>query len=112
MCRSLTPRLLPARLTRRANGLALSLLSASGNRNSHFVGAVSQVAVALSMVIVAEGIETKAQATALRDLGCRYGQGFLFGRPAAADGVRISGKPEGGWPGRGAGTTRSRSPSA
>jgi EAL domain-containing protein (putative c-di-GMP-specific phosphodiesterase class I) len=31
--------------------------------------------------LVAEGIETEAQAAALRELGVEFGQGFLFGRP-------------------------------
>jgi EAL domain-containing protein (putative c-di-GMP-specific phosphodiesterase class I) len=33
--------------------------------------------------IVAEGVETEAEAAMLRDIGVRYGQGFHFGRPAA-----------------------------
>lgn len=32
--------------------------------------------------IVAEGIETEAEAAMLREIGVRYGQGFHFGRPA------------------------------
>jgi diguanylate cyclase (GGDEF)-like protein/PAS domain S-box-containing protein len=54
------------------------------------VGAVIQIAAALSMAVVAEGIETPAQATILRDLGCQYGQGFLFGHPVPAGTVRIA----------------------
>jgi EAL domain-containing protein (putative c-di-GMP-specific phosphodiesterase class I) len=34
---------------------------------------------------VAEGIEHRAQAERLRQLGCRLGQGYLFGRPAPAE---------------------------
>lgn len=37
----------------------------------------------LGKVVVAEGIETEAQAICLRQLGCQLGQGFLYGRPAA-----------------------------
>jgi EAL domain-containing protein (putative c-di-GMP-specific phosphodiesterase class I) len=33
---------------------------------------------------VAEGIEHPAQAERLRQMGCRFGQGYLFGRPAPA----------------------------
>jgi EAL domain-containing protein (putative c-di-GMP-specific phosphodiesterase class I) len=33
---------------------------------------------------VAEGIEDTATATALRDMGCDIGQGWLFGQPSAA----------------------------
>jgi EAL domain-containing protein (putative c-di-GMP-specific phosphodiesterase class I) len=35
--------------------------------------------------IVAEGIETPAQAGFFRDLGCTWGQGFYFGRPVSFD---------------------------
>jgi diguanylate cyclase (GGDEF)-like protein len=39
---------------------------------------------------VAEGIETAAQADALTDLGCEFGQGFYFARPVpGADVVRL-----------------------
>lgn len=37
----------------------------------------------LKMTTIAEMIETEEQATAIRDLGVGYGQGWLFGRPAA-----------------------------
>jgi EAL domain-containing protein (putative c-di-GMP-specific phosphodiesterase class I) len=30
--------------------------------------------------MIAEGIETEAESTTLRDLGCVLGQGFLFAR--------------------------------
>ncbi len=38
----------------------------------------------LGMRIVAEGIETEAQAAQLLELGCTVGQGYLFARPADA----------------------------
>jgi diguanylate cyclase (GGDEF)-like protein len=37
---------------------------------------------ALDIWVVAEGVENAAQAAALRALGCKFGQGFHFGRPA------------------------------
>ena len=40
------------------------------------------LATALGMEVVAEGIEHRAQVAHLRTMGCRAGQGFLFGRPA------------------------------
>lgn len=39
----------------------------------------------LGITIVAEGVETRAQAQHLRKRGCAVGQGFLFGHPATAD---------------------------
>ena len=38
---------------------------------------------ALGIDIFAEGVETPAQATLLRELGCSFAQGYLFGRPAS-----------------------------
>ena len=35
----------------------------------------------LRLQVVAEGVETEAQAALLKALGCRYAQGSLFGRP-------------------------------
>ena len=35
----------------------------------------------LGMEVVAEGIESQAQLARVRELGCRYGQGFLLGLP-------------------------------
>jgi EAL domain-containing protein (putative c-di-GMP-specific phosphodiesterase class I) len=37
------------------------------------------------MQVIAEGIEEEAQRQALRNIGCRFGQGFLFARPQAAE---------------------------
>ena len=41
----------------------------------------------LGLVLVPEGIEEPEQADALRALGCRLGQGFLFGRPVPGRGA-------------------------
>lgn len=39
----------------------------------------------LGIRVIAEGVETEAQRELLMEIGCRYGQGYFFGRPAAAD---------------------------
>jgi diguanylate cyclase len=46
--------------------------------------AMLAVVTAFGLVAVAEGIETAAQADELRALGCRYGQGYHWGRPGPA----------------------------
>jgi len=37
--------------------------------------------------VIAEGIEQPRELSALREMGCDYGQGFLIARPMAAGGV-------------------------
>jgi EAL domain-containing protein (putative c-di-GMP-specific phosphodiesterase class I) len=39
------------------------------------------------MEVIAEGIETEEQYQQLKMLGCEYGQGYLFSRPVANEGV-------------------------
>lgn len=49
------------------------------------VEATITLAKGLGCSVVAEGIETEAQADTLRQLGCGAGQGFFFGRPLPAE---------------------------
>ena len=48
---------------------------------------VVQVGRELGLRVIAEGIEQPRQLSALREMGCDYGQGFLVARPMAASGV-------------------------
>jgi len=48
---------------------------------------VVQVGRELGLRVIAEGIEQPRQISALREMGCDYGQGFLVARPMAAPGV-------------------------
>ena len=45
------------------------------------VEAVSMMADSLKLSVVAEGVETAQQLEMLRQMGCRYGQGYFFSRP-------------------------------
>lgn len=57
-------------------------------RTAAITKAMLQLAGALGLQVVAEGIETDGVVPRLRDLGCHYGQGWLFGRPMPADAMQ------------------------
>jgi diguanylate cyclase (GGDEF)-like protein len=48
------------------------------------VAAIVRLGHSLSMTTVAEGVETDEQATALLEVGCEIGQGFLLARPMSS----------------------------
>lgn len=51
--------------------------------SAKIVHASIELAHSLKMDVVAEGIETEEERLALLELGCDYGQGWLFGKPAS-----------------------------
>lgn len=53
-------------------------------RSTAITTAVVRMAQALSLEVVAEGVESERQAHELRELGCELAQGFLFHQPADA----------------------------
>ncbi len=53
----------------------------AGTKSDAIIGAVSQMGSRLGMEIVAEGLETVEQVTAVRAAGCTLGQGYYFSRP-------------------------------
>jgi EAL domain-containing protein (putative c-di-GMP-specific phosphodiesterase class I) len=56
------------------------------DRNDHaIVATIIGMGKTLGMLTIAEGVETRAQADALRKMGCDQVQGFLFGRPEPTD---------------------------
>ncbi len=54
-------------------------------RSRDIVRAVTAMARALDLTVIAEGIEEEIQADILRELGCAYAQGFHFSRPVEAE---------------------------
>jgi EAL domain-containing protein (putative c-di-GMP-specific phosphodiesterase class I) len=58
-----------------------------GDQPLQIVRTIIELARVLGMDVVAEGIETVEQYCLLRQLGCRYGQGYLIARPMTAEAV-------------------------
>jgi diguanylate cyclase (GGDEF)-like protein len=54
-------------------------------RTRALVASVVDMARSLDLSSVAEGVETAAQLEVLRELGCRFAQGYLFSRPLQRD---------------------------
>lgn len=56
----------------------------SGARSAVIVESLLTMTRRLGMKIIAEGIETQSQAQRLEEMGCRFGQGFLYSPPVPA----------------------------
>ena len=64
-------------------------------RDDAVVSAVIDLAHAHDLIVIAEGVETREQLAAVREMGCDRAQGYLMGRPMEADAVAalIAGRP-------------------
>jgi EAL domain-containing protein (putative c-di-GMP-specific phosphodiesterase class I) len=49
--------------------------------NRQVIRAILEMAKGVSATVIAEGIESADEASALQELGVRYGQGYHYGRP-------------------------------
>jgi EAL domain-containing protein (putative c-di-GMP-specific phosphodiesterase class I) len=58
-----------------------------GDQPLQIVRTIIELARVMGMDVVAEGIETPEQYRLLRQMGCRFGQGFLFARPLSVEAV-------------------------
>ena len=56
-------------------------------QNLEIVQTLINLALHLGMNAIAEGIETPEQALIMKNLGCHYGQGFLFSKPLNSDDI-------------------------
>ncbi|TXR47927.1 putative bifunctional diguanylate cyclase/phosphodiesterase [Phyllobacterium endophyticum] len=61
---------------------------AIGKASSVIVAAIMDMANRLDMRVIAEGIESLEQVRQLSELGCQFGQGYLFGKPVSAADIR------------------------
>jgi diguanylate cyclase (GGDEF)-like protein len=58
-----------------------------GEHSRELLAAILGVGRALSLTVVAEGIERPGQRASLEQMGCEIAQGFLLGRPSSAERV-------------------------
>jgi EAL domain-containing protein (putative c-di-GMP-specific phosphodiesterase class I) len=58
-----------------------------GEQPLQIVRTIIELARVMGMDVVAEGIETCEQFRLLREMKCRYGQGYLFSRPLTAEAI-------------------------
>jgi diguanylate cyclase (GGDEF)-like protein len=58
------------------------------SRNTAIIRAIVSLAESLEMETCAEGVETHDDLALIRELGCSHVQGYIFGRPAAAEEAR------------------------
>ncbi|MGC4190152.1 MAG: EAL domain-containing protein [Thermomicrobiales bacterium] len=70
-----------------------SFLTALDGKEADYalVSAILAVASALNLDVIAEGIETDHQFGAVAALGCRFGQGYLLGRPLPIEALTAGG---------------------
>jgi EAL domain-containing protein (putative c-di-GMP-specific phosphodiesterase class I) len=57
------------------------------NQGIAMVKAILAMSQSLGIKVVAEGIETPQQLSKLQELGCEFGQGYLFSKPRDAQGI-------------------------
>lgn len=57
---------------------------ATDRASEHIIRAIITMCDGLDLTVVAEGIETDIEAMMLKALGCKLGQGYLFGKPTDA----------------------------
>ncbi|MGQ0714457.1 MAG: putative bifunctional diguanylate cyclase/phosphodiesterase [Gemmatimonadaceae bacterium] len=61
------------------------------------VRTVRALASNIGVAAVAEGVETEAQLTTLREIGCEYAQGYLFSKPVPSDEIERLLTADPGW---------------
>lgn len=55
-----------------------------------FIRSILEISQESNSIVIAEGIETEAELTVVRDLGIHYGQGYFLARPTASPSQELS----------------------
>jgi EAL domain-containing protein (putative c-di-GMP-specific phosphodiesterase class I) len=59
--------------------------------NQQVVKAILEMGTGVGATVIAEGIQTQEESDAVRNLGIRYAQGYLFSRPIDPSSLKESG---------------------
>jgi EAL domain-containing protein (putative c-di-GMP-specific phosphodiesterase class I) len=62
--------------------------STNGKHKPDLVRTMLHLASDLGLEAIAEGVETKQQLAQLKELGCKFGQGFLFSQPLGVNAAK------------------------
>ena len=65
----------------------VSEIGDGNDKNDNILRTVVQMAKALNMSVIAEGVETRVQADYLESINCNYMQGYYFSRPIKAEDI-------------------------
>ena len=57
----------------------------SGDSPKQYVAAIIAIGHIMGFSVISEGVEEEAQIATLKEIGCDYIQGFVWGRPLPAD---------------------------
>ena len=59
----------------------------TGESSRQYVAAIISMGHVMGFDVISEGVETKEQLDTLKEIGCDYVQGFIWGRPLEAEDV-------------------------
>ena len=62
--------------------------STRDERSNVIIASILEMAKRLGIPALSKGVETKEQLEFLKEAGCEFAQGYLFGRPAPASGIK------------------------
>jgi EAL domain-containing protein (putative c-di-GMP-specific phosphodiesterase class I) len=60
-----------------------------GDQPRQIVRTIIELARVFDLDVIAEGIETEEQYRLLRQMGCRFGQGYFFAKPLPAEEISV-----------------------
>ena len=53
----------------------------TGESNKKYVASIISIGHVLGLEVISEGVESEDQLNTLKEIGCDYIQGFIWGRP-------------------------------